>query len=367
MKFGTFHLFSCPPWTNPYDVLEHEYEQMVHADQIGLDEVWLGEHNARPYGIVGNCVLSAAVVAAMTERVRIGTAVSRLPLHHPLHLAEDLAHVDILSNGRLDWGLGKGYDSLEFSTYGVPFEEREERWQEVFDAVHHYWRTGRTGFEGKFHRGADAEFFPPSLQKPLIPIYVIISRSDSSVVWAAQHLYPFMLGSACDRDDTKHKLELYRQTALEAGFSEAAVANALDNCWQLRQIHLSTSVDRAVAEFEASMMWYFETRQNRVMFGYPGEIQSYQWYLDNGFVLLGTPDIVAEELGSYSEYTGMKNYLCWFNVGGQPQARVLNAMSSFTEEVIPQLAGAATPARPAVAGSENGNRSAGVTHPPVGG
>jgi alkanesulfonate monooxygenase SsuD/methylene tetrahydromethanopterin reductase-like flavin-dependent oxidoreductase (luciferase family) len=337
MKFGTFQLFSCPPWTNPYDVIEHEYEQAVQAEHFGFDEVWLGEHNGRRYGIVGNSVLSAGVIAARTRRIRIGTAVSRLPLHHPLHLAEDIAHVDIVSRGRFDFGLGKGYDSLEFSTYGVPFDEREERWHETFDAVHHYWTTGRTAYDGRFGSTADGELFPLPLQRPAPPIYVIVSRSDSSVVWAAERLYPFILGSACDREDTRHKLALFERTALAAGHAERDVRTALDDCWQLRQVHVASSRPRAMAEFEQSMMWYFETRQNRVMFGYPGEIHPYTWYLENGFVLLGTPEDVADDIGAYSAATGMKNFLCWFNVGGQPQAQVLTAMHRFAEETVPLL------------------------------
>jgi alkanesulfonate monooxygenase SsuD/methylene tetrahydromethanopterin reductase-like flavin-dependent oxidoreductase (luciferase family) len=337
MKFGTFQLFSCPPWTNPYDVIDHEYEQAVHAERCGFDEVWLGEHNGRRYGIVGNAVLSAAVIAATTTRIRIGTAVSRLPLHHPLHLAEDVAHVDIVSKGRFDFGLGKGYDSHEFSTYDVPFDEREERWEEAFAAVQRYWTTGRTAYEGRFRSTADGELFPLPLQRPTPPIYVIISRSDSSVVWAAERLFPFILGSACDADDTRHKLDLFERTAVAAGHPEPDVRAALDDCWQLRQVHVARTKARAVAEFEQAMTWYFETRQNRVMFGYPGQQHPYTWYLEHGFVLLGSPDQVADDLGAYSTATGMRNFLCWFNVGGQPQAQVLGAMQRFVDETVPLL------------------------------
>ena len=86
------------------------------------------------------------------------------------------------------------------------------------------------------------------------------------------------------------------------------------------------------------MLWYFETRQNRVMFGYPGEIQPYSYYLDKKFVMIGTSEQVAEDMAAYTEYTGIQNFVCWFNVGGQPQAQVINTMSRFADEVIPTLA-----------------------------
>src|SRR5882762_1202641 len=128
MKFSTFHLFAVPERSNEHDVLRAEFDEMRLAEQLGFYSVWLAEHNARPYGIVGDVATAAAAVAAATKRIRIVTGVTRLPMHHPLTLAQNLAFVDQISNGRLDWGIGKGYDSFEFTTYGIPFEEREERW-----------------------------------------------------------------------------------------------------------------------------------------------------------------------------------------------------------------------------------------------
>ena len=127
MKFGTFHLYSKPDWMTDHDVIHSEFEQALWAEEFGFESVWIAEHSARVYGIVGAAQVPMAAIAARTEKIRIGTAVTRTALHHPLHVAEDLAYVDVISNGRLDWGIGKGYDPLEFSTYGVDYEERDER------------------------------------------------------------------------------------------------------------------------------------------------------------------------------------------------------------------------------------------------
>lgn len=339
MKFGTFHLYACPPWTNPYDVVSHESDQITLADQLGFDQVWLGEHNARRYGIVGNCLISAAAAAAATTNIRIGTAVTRLPLHNPLHLAEDLAHIDIISGGRFDWGLGKGYDPLEFSTYGVPFEDREERWQETYEAVLHYWTTGRTEFKGNYSEGADAELFPLPLQRPILPIYVMVSRSDSSVEWAARHLYPMHIGQGPDWDDVKHKLELYGETAAASGYSDTEINSALENCWQLKQMHVATTTQRAIDEYRDSLMWYYEVKNNRLMFGFSPDIQPYEYYVTHKSVLLGSSAQMVDEIGRYLEYTGMPNINCWFNCGHQPHAQVLGALERFSQEVIPELRG----------------------------
>jgi alkanesulfonate monooxygenase SsuD/methylene tetrahydromethanopterin reductase-like flavin-dependent oxidoreductase (luciferase family) len=337
VKFGTFHLFSVAPWTNPADAIDHEFEQMVLADQLGYDELWLAEHNARRYGIVGSTQLSAAALARATTRIRIGTAVTRLPLHHPLHLAEDLAFVDNLSGGRLDWGVGKGYDPLEFSTYGVPFEEREERWQETFQAVCKIWETGRTGHEGRFYTIPDEELFPLPSQRPIPPIYLMVSRSDSSVIWGAERLYPMVLGQGPEWDDAKHKMELYGETASKAGHSTADIQNALSRCWQLKQVHIAETAVQAESEYQEGLLWYFSIRDNRVMFGFSREQKPYEYYLQHRSVIVGTPAKVLEDFQEYREYTGIQNVIPWFNCGGQPQQQVIRALRTFAEEVMPKL------------------------------
>jgi alkanesulfonate monooxygenase SsuD/methylene tetrahydromethanopterin reductase-like flavin-dependent oxidoreductase (luciferase family) len=337
MKFGTFHLFSVAPWTTPHDVIEDEMNQIVAEDEAGFDVIWLAEHNGRRYGVVGSVLLTVAAAARLTKRARLATAVIRLPLHHPLHLAEDLAYVDVLSGGRVDFGVGKGYDPLEFSTYGVPFEEREERWQDVFASVLHIWETGRTEHAGTFNQGADAELFPGLVQQPVLPIYIMVSRSDSSVVWAAERLYPIHLGQGPDWDNVKHKMELYAETARNAGFGDEAIDNALSNCWQVKQMHLSASTDQAADEYRDGLMWYFQTKTNRVMFGYSPDPVPFEGYRDHHAVLLGSSERIIDQLGRYCEYTGVQNVTCWFNCGSQPQGQVLADVDRFAAEVAPAL------------------------------
>lgn len=344
MKFGQFHLFSEPPWTNSRDAVANEMEQVVLADRLGFHEAWLAEHNARRYGIVGSCHLTAAALAAVTTQIRLGTAVTRLPLHHPLHLAEDLALVDILSRGRLDWGVGKGYDPLEFETYGVPFDEREERWEDTFDAVRQIWASGRIGYSGRFTSIPDGELYPKPFQTGGPPIYRMVSRSDSSVVWAAERLYPIIIGQGPDWEDVRHKMELYGETAANAGFKDAEIRDALGRCWQLKQMHIADTSEQAEREYKDGLMWYFDIRDNRTMFGFPRDPQPYEYYLSHRSVLVGSPRKVLDDLQEYREFTGVNNVICWFNCGGQPQAQVLNAMTSFAADIMPTLEDVAAPA-----------------------
>jgi alkanesulfonate monooxygenase SsuD/methylene tetrahydromethanopterin reductase-like flavin-dependent oxidoreductase (luciferase family) len=337
MTFGTFHLYSLPPWLTERDVIQGELEQGIWAEELGFDDVWVAEHSARVYGIVGSAQVPLAALAARTNRVRIGTAVTRTPLHHPLHLAEDLACVDVLSDGRLVWGVGRGYDPLEFASYDVDFEERDERWDEGIEIVLKAWRDGRICHEGKHYVIPETELFPKPVQRPHPPVYLMVSRSNSSVEYAARRLWPVIFGQGPDWDDTKHKMELYRETAIQAGFEAERVSAVLGQCGQLKQVHVAPTTEQAREEYREGLMWYFQASANRTMFGFKREVQPYEYYLHHRNVMLGSPDALVETIGEFRAYTGVNNIMCWFNCGGPPREQVRRSMETFAARVMPQL------------------------------
>ncbi|HLF70780.1 MAG TPA: LLM class flavin-dependent oxidoreductase [Dehalococcoidia bacterium] len=337
MNFGTFHLYSLPPWSTASEVVNGELEQARWSEDLGFSEAWLAEHNGRVYGIVGSLSITAAALAATTKRIRIGAAVTRLPLHHPLQTAEDLALVDVLSNGRFDWGIGKGYDPLEFESYGVDFDEREERWAEALDIVLRTWRDGRIQHEGKFWQIPETELFPKPVQKPHPPVYLMVTKSDESVLYAAKRLYPVIFGQGPDWDDAKRKVQLYRSTALEAGHSTEAIDAVASRFAQLKQVHLAQDTQTARDEYEKGLMWYFATSANRGMYGFNQEPQPYDYYLHHRSVILGTPEAVGDQIEEFRDYTGINNIVCWFNCGGQPSDQVRRSMALFAEKVMPRF------------------------------
>jgi alkanesulfonate monooxygenase SsuD/methylene tetrahydromethanopterin reductase-like flavin-dependent oxidoreductase (luciferase family) len=337
MGFSTFHLFSKPEWMTDAEVIHGELEQGRWLDDLGFDEAWLAEHNGRVYGITGSLQVTAAALAATTKRIRIGAAVTRLPLHHPLHTAEDLAVVDVLSNGRFDWGIGKGYDPLEFETYGVPFEERDGRWEEALEIVLQAWRDGRICYEGKYWDIPETELFPKTIQRPHPPVFLMVTQSDSSAIFAGRRLLPIILGQGPDWDNARTKLALYRQSAEEAGHSPEQIDAVMSRNAQLKQIHVAESTQQARDEYEKGMMWYFATSANRGMFGFNKEPQPYDYYLNHRSTMLGTPDEVAAQIDEYRTYTGVNNIVCWFNCGGQPHDQVRRSMELFASKVMPRL------------------------------
>jgi alkanesulfonate monooxygenase SsuD/methylene tetrahydromethanopterin reductase-like flavin-dependent oxidoreductase (luciferase family) len=337
MRFGTFTVQSVGPTTNPGDAVGHYFEQALAAERAGFYEVWLAEHNGRRYGMAGNVVLPAAAIAAATSRIRIGTAVTRLPLHHPVHLCEDLAYVDILSKGRLDWGIGRGYDAYEFAAYGVPFEEAAERWEATYEAVTQMWITGRTEFKSRFHDFADSELLPTPLQRPVLPTYVTIAGSDNSVKWCAERLLPVMFGSGLAPDAARLKLKLYADTAASFGHSTEAIDETLDKTWQLKQVHVGSTTERAVEEYRDGITWYMDALNNRTAFGFSGDRQPYDYYVRHDSVIIGSTEKVIETLAAYHEASAVNNVMCWISIGDQPHAQVINSITRFGEDVIPAL------------------------------
>jgi alkanesulfonate monooxygenase SsuD/methylene tetrahydromethanopterin reductase-like flavin-dependent oxidoreductase (luciferase family) len=126
MRFGTYYFLQAPPSISHPDVIRHEIEQMVWTEELGFDSIWLTEHHFIDYGLSVSPAVLAAAAAMQTRRVRIGLAAAILPFHDPVRLAEELAIVDILSEGRLDVGVGRGNRPVEFDGYRVPQIENRE-------------------------------------------------------------------------------------------------------------------------------------------------------------------------------------------------------------------------------------------------
>jgi alkanesulfonate monooxygenase SsuD/methylene tetrahydromethanopterin reductase-like flavin-dependent oxidoreductase (luciferase family) len=118
MKFGTYFFLQASPGRSGAEVLPEEVDQMVLAEELGFDSIWLTEHHYADYGLSSAPSVLLATVAARTRRIRLGIAVYVIPFHHPLRLAEETASIDILSGGRLIVGLGRGNRPMEFFGHG---------------------------------------------------------------------------------------------------------------------------------------------------------------------------------------------------------------------------------------------------------
>src|SRR5260370_784838 len=151
MKFGVwYHLRNPDRWRQPPAMLYAQtLDQIVAAETLGFDSVWTSEHHFVDDGYLPSTLLFLAAAAARTRRMRIGTLILLLPLHHPLRVAEDAAVLDLISGGRLDLGVAAGYRVEEFEVFRVPHGDRGRRMSEALAILQGAWGDGPFSFEGR--------------------------------------------------------------------------------------------------------------------------------------------------------------------------------------------------------------------------
>src|ERR1700756_26936 len=156
MRFGFFDQLPCASGFTERQRYRDIMAQIELGDALGLDIAWLGEiHFSRTFSILADPLMVLAAAAQRTARIRLGTAVTLLPLHNPIKIAEEAAIADILSNGRLEFGVGRGAFPLYYTGYDIPQEESRERFDEALDFILRAWSYERFSFEGKHYRARD--------------------------------------------------------------------------------------------------------------------------------------------------------------------------------------------------------------------
>jgi alkanesulfonate monooxygenase SsuD/methylene tetrahydromethanopterin reductase-like flavin-dependent oxidoreductase (luciferase family) len=138
-KFGVFSLSQFPDLAKVVESFDNDLGFFELAEQLGYDKVWIAEHLFSTYGLVTSTQVYAAAIAQRTKKIRIGMAVCAIPFNHPLRTASDFALVDILSHGRLDFGVGRAYQPHEFVGLGVPMDQSREMLAEGLDIVLKSW------------------------------------------------------------------------------------------------------------------------------------------------------------------------------------------------------------------------------------
>jgi alkanesulfonate monooxygenase SsuD/methylene tetrahydromethanopterin reductase-like flavin-dependent oxidoreductase (luciferase family) len=162
---------------------------IVAADRLGYESAFLVEHHFTGHGQLSASLNLLSYLAARTQRIRLGTAVVVLPWHNPALLAEQVATLDVLSGGRVELGVGRGYRKAEFDAFCIPMDEAGDRFNECLDFMSKAWTTpGRFSFEGRFWRYRDVVVEPAPIQQPHPPIWMAAGSPESVArVGAANH------------------------------------------------------------------------------------------------------------------------------------------------------------------------------------
>src|ERR671929_1108478 len=151
MDFGLFFLMQRDEQWSERAVYESDVEQMLAAEALGYHSVWIAEHHFNDYGLCPAPPVLAAFLAARTRALRLGMGVSLLPLHHPIDLAEQLAVLDVVSDGRLDVGIGRGGTLQGYQTFQSERADARARVEEGIELLQRAWSGGPFDFAGRFH------------------------------------------------------------------------------------------------------------------------------------------------------------------------------------------------------------------------
>jgi len=347
MEFGIFHEFPSLPGRPDAEAFAQSFDIVDGAERWGLDVMWLGELHFDPARSVLSAPLCvASAIAARTRRMKIGLAVQVLPLCHPLRLAEEVATVDQISNGRLIFGVGRSGVARTYEAYGVPYGESRERFAEILDIVRHAWTQERVSYQGKYYRFEDVAMVPRPYQQPTPPIRVAATSPDTFVSIGKQGLPIFVAVRYETAPEIAPHIRAYREALAASGHEGGGVFLRVP-------AYIADSDERARSEMEPSLIHFY--RQQAALLadsakraGVDGadrraqtarrlETMTYEEAL-RGTVLIGAPAWVAERLQALKQELGLDGVLMELNCGGRiPHDNVMTALRLLCQEVMPRF------------------------------
>jgi probable F420-dependent oxidoreductase len=174
VRFGLAYDFRNPErWQRSWaDVFAELLDQIVFAEELGFDSIWITEHHFAEDGYAPCPTTLLAAIAARTKRVQLSTDILLLPLYHAVRLAEEVATIDILSGGRMMLGIGMGYRDEEFAAFGTSRKERAARTEEGIAVLRGAWADGPFSFSGRFYNLSNVNVTPKPVQKPHPPLWL---------------------------------------------------------------------------------------------------------------------------------------------------------------------------------------------------
>lgn len=349
MKFSTFHLFHQFPGQRAQDVYDYQLEIIELLEELGFDGVWLAEHHFREYGVVPSIFNLLSHLAARTERLRLGTGIVVLPLHNPIHVAEEAAMVDLLSHGRLQLGIGRGYQSIEFESFGLDLAEARARFDEALDMIIGLWTEEDFDFKGEFYGTGNAvTLMPRPVQKPHPPLHVAAVSPETVELYAARGL-PILADPAAPFKRIAKAAEIWHATAQEHGVDATAVELVAT-----RSVYVAPTIEQARAD-QARFEAMFDrnrifNRQSAPFDTATGEVaKGFEYYQDRylkgGAVgpdfrwdqleIIGDPERVINQIKMVQEM-GYSNLMCDFgSTRPIPIDEMRRVLTFFATEVMP--------------------------------
>jgi alkanesulfonate monooxygenase SsuD/methylene tetrahydromethanopterin reductase-like flavin-dependent oxidoreductase (luciferase family) len=332
MKFGIFVFGDNHPDLGRSN--QKYYEEVLTmaewAEELGFDSFWLGEHHFYWYG---TCVSPPMIIAALgqrTKRIRLGPAISVLPFHHPLVVAEEYGLADNLCGGRLNFAIGSGFSPVEYKTFGMSMEEARERYWESFDVILKAWRQEEFSHKGKYYQIENGSLYMKPVQKPMPPTWIAAS-SDETLTKAGELGFSIMaipFARSGNMLEVKEKIDLFTESYFRAGHRENPdIIVAL-------HVYLQRNEENAV---QAARPHYARVAEYLKTSRRPGAtVPDFDSIKKEKLALFTTPENAVAILKEY-EKIGVTHVISMVNFGGLPMSDVRRTLELMSKEVFPRF------------------------------
>ena len=341
----------CDPEIAAQTYREH-LEEWEYCEELGFDGALTNEHHFTYFNLNPSSTVLTSALIARTKRMKVGVIGHVLPLRHPIQTAEEFAQMDVLSGGRFIGGIVRGVPQ-EYVSYNVdPFTSRD-RFAETYDIIQKCLTEEIFDYEGKFYNLKAVSIWPKPLQKK-IPIWMPAGSAETIEFAAERHIpiaqvwYPTLAWQDI--------FDYYKQVASEKFGWQPGPQDLIGG----RYIHVAETNEKAIEECREAVMYVrrlstfsrpvqvpapvpgiqtdrsFEFRKHPQL-GMPGPGAPFDKLREDGFIVCGDPDYVANWLKQDMETAGYGHFLGMFRVGSMKHEHVMNAKRLFAEEVMPKL------------------------------
>jgi alkanesulfonate monooxygenase SsuD/methylene tetrahydromethanopterin reductase-like flavin-dependent oxidoreductase (luciferase family) len=338
VKFDIF--YQLPEAAN--QVTTDRYRELIaeaaEADRLGFNTVWLAEvHFAPRFSVMPTPLLLLAAIAERTSNIRLGMAVNLMPLHHPIRLAEEVATLDVLSGGRVEFGAGRGAFPLNYRGYGVEMADSRALFQDGLETIKAAWTDTLPD---------EIKVVPRPIQRPFPPIRLAANSADT-FTFAGANRYPIFAGGPVNPIPVlAERLKIYDDALKDAGHERP-------DDWLAAALMVFVGRDRAHvrATIEPSLRNYFNAvseiiEPESLAASHRVEFQKVRDRLrtidystiDSMMAVFGDPEYCIDRIAELKEQFGFSRLVCWFEIGGiSGHQNVLAAMRLFADRVMPKF------------------------------
>jgi len=333
MKFGLYSSIANPPRGEHLDrSIDEVIAEAQLAETSGFDSCFFGEHHQDHDGFLPSPLIVAAAVAARTRRLRVGTSVILLPLHHPVHVAEDAITLDLVSKGRLILGVGIGYQPADFRAFSVPMAHRMVLFEESVEILRLCWAGETFSYRGKHYTLENVQIRPRPYQTSGPPLW--FGASVPAAARRAGRLADGFVGTpSTGLANATELADIYKDAAAKAG--RRAEVIQMRDAWVART---RAEADQVYGpHVMAAYRYYWEAR----LAEFQNMPANMEFRLDNlapDRLILGEPETCVREFQRWQKATGASTFLLRLrhaHSGGPPHDQIMEAIRLFGERVLP--------------------------------